>query len=243
MITRREFSESQLIFDSLKREAIGMMVDVGAHFGESFGPYQSLGWKIIAFEPDPKNRSVILQNPTPKNVILYECAVGNVDEQAKPFYASEESTGVSGLSAFLPTHQKVCDVEIRTLKSIVEENRIECIDYLKIDTEGYDKQVLEGVPWEILRPRVIMCEYEDVKTRPLGYTHKELGNFLLDHGYSVWISEWFPIIKYGGKHKWRSVRLFPAELQDKLSWGNFIAISNENPVSILKSKLMALENR
>ena len=83
-----------------------------------------------------------------------------------PFYVSEESTGISGLSAFRDSHVAIGHVETVALRDVADIDRV---DLLKIDTEGYEKFVLEGFPWERLRPSVVVAEFEDAKTKPLGY--------------------------------------------------------------------------
>ena len=93
-----------------------------------------------------------------------------------------------------------------------------------MDTEGHDLFVLRTFPWETHRPDVVVCEFEDSKTVPLGYTYQDLGSFLVDRGYQVLMSEWYPVVRYGIAHRWRRVVRFPATLEDPAGWGNFIAV-------------------
>ena len=74
-------------------------------------------------------------------------------------------------------------VNISTLKIFCKNNNISKIDYLKIDTEGYDFFVLKGVPWSEIKPRVVLCEFEDRKTLDLGYSFKDMANFLINKNY------------------------------------------------------------
>lgn len=220
-----QFSESEMIlrwFRTSPRK--GIMVDVGAHFGESFAPYVDLGWKVLAFEPDRDNRAKLLQNTPLGSVSIYDCAVADREEDGVPFFASPESDGISGLSAFRETHKEVNRVRVTTLAKIISETGTKRVDFLKIDTEGHDLFVLQGFPWKQIHPDVILCEFEDKKTRPLGYDYRQMGNFLLENGYQVFLSEWEPIIRYGTSHKWRSFRPYPCELSDGNGWGNFVAV-------------------
>ena len=108
-------------------------------------------------------------------------------------------------------------------------NNIFSIDFLKIDTEGFDYFVLKGVPWDKLKPRLILCEFEDRKTKRLGYTFNEMANFLLDKGYKVVVSEWYPIEEYGKSHKWRNMKDYPCKLDDQiLGHGNILAFADSN---------------
>jgi len=229
-IIRRQplrFSEADLIlawFDANPRT--GVMIDVGAHFGESLEPYLSKGWKIHAFEPDPSNRDRLRDNIDHRKISLYEIAVSDREETDVPFFASSESDGISSLSAFRETHQEVNRVRLSTLATIMGESKETRVDFLKIDAEGHDFFVLRGFPWERIRPDVILCEFEDRKTIPLGYRFEEMAEYLGDKGYQVFVSEWSPIARYGVEHRWVSWTQFPCRLKDTNGWGNLVAFKD-----------------
>ncbi len=223
-LTRKKpyFSEAEIIIDyfcTYPRK--GLMIDVGVHFGESCLPYSELGWSIIGFEPDPHNRKKI---PTIQGLKLYEEAVSNKDGEVLTFYASDVSTGISSLSSFHTSHRPIAQVKTLSLKTVIEKEKIEKVDFLKIDIEGHDLFALKGFPFAHCLPEIILCEFEDYKTVPVGYTYKDLGDFLLEKGYAVYLSEWHPIIKYGSQHQWRHIRPYPTKLADARGWGNYIAV-------------------
>jgi FkbM family methyltransferase len=219
------FSEAEMIAEWFRANPrTGVIVDVGAHFGESFAPYLALGWEVLAFEPDPANRAKLRQNTATGAIKLYDCAVADREEEGVPFFASPESDGISGLSAFRETHREVNRVRLTTLAKVLGEAGTKRVDFLKIDTEGHDLFVLRGFPWDRLKPDVVLCEFEDTKTLPLGYDHRQMGDFLVAQGYQVFLSEWAPIIRYGTSHTWRSFRPYPCTLFDPKGWGNFVAL-------------------
>jgi FkbM family methyltransferase len=221
------FDEISLIehyFIKKKRNS-GLMVDVGVNFGQSFLPFAKKGWKVIGFEANP---TIAKQIPHHKNFKLYENAVSDSDGQEVTLYASEESEGIGSLLAFTKGHQAAAVVKTITLATVVELEKISSIDFLKIDIEGYDLIALKGFPFDKISPEIIVCEFEDSKTTLLGYDYKDMGNFLLDKGYKVWLSEWHPIVKYGGDHQWLNLRPYYAELVDPKATGNFIAVRPES---------------
>ena len=117
----------------------GTMIDVGAHVGGSLRRFAEDGWRIHAFEPDPANREQLLKNVDPKwDVSIDVRAVSNLDGKSLAFYASPESTGVSGLEPFLDSHEPVAEVETVTLASYLDANAVTQVDFLKVDTEGHD---------------------------------------------------------------------------------------------------------
>lgn len=204
-----------------------VMIDVGAHSGTALASFLDMGWRIFAFEPDDKNRAKLLERlATHKNkqlVSLDSRCISNKSQKGVSFFTSEQSTGISGLSAFHETHHESQKVDITTLTEFFEDKPLPEVDFLKIDTEGHDLFVLQGFPWERGKPAVIECEFEDTKTVPLGYTFHDLARFLVDKGYTVYVSEWHPIIRYGIRHDWRQLMRYPCELADQKGWGNLLA--------------------
>ena len=215
---------SELFRDALHGQ---VMIDVGAHHGWAHAPFLGRGWRIFAFEPDNQNRSELLKRLAKhKNkhlVSLDARCVSNKPQKGVSFFTSEQSTGISGLSAFHGSHVESQKVDITTLTEFFEDKPLPEVDFLKIDTEGHDLFVLQGFPWERGKPAVIECEFEDAKTAPLGYTFHDLARFLVEKGYTVYVSEWHPIIRYGIRHDWRQLMRYPCELADPKGWGNLLA--------------------
>lgn len=203
------------------------MIDVGAHHGSAFLPFLNKGWQIFAFEPDQNNRLKLVEN-IKNNANFYKVkldsrAVSNTSQSGRSFYSSKESTGVSSLSAFLTSHQFQQTVDTITLREALTGTSFNSVDFLKIDTEGHDIFVLQGFPWDDLKPAVIECEFEDSKTLLHGYTFHDLAQYLVDKGYVVYVSEWHPIIRYGIRHNWCQFTRYPCELAKPNAWGNILA--------------------
>eukprot|EP00438_Fugacium_kawagutii_P011495 Skav204692 [mRNA] locus=scaffold7486:21683:22351:+ [translate_table: standard] len=204
------------------------MLDVGAHFGTALRYFHDLAWTIHAFEPDPKNRERLLRNyGTAKNVIIDPRAIAAKAARNLPFYTSEVSSGISGLSGFHESHSSSYGVTATTISDVCRIRGIERIDFLKIDVEGFDFDVLKGVPWQTIVPEVIEAEFEDAKTLPLGHRWQDICKYLEARNYTVYISEWYPIEEYGVRHSWRSVTKWPTELKDPKGWGNLLAFQND----------------
>ena len=198
----------------------GVMVDVGAHHGSAFAPFRQAGWKIHAFEPDPRHAAMLAErHGDDPLVVLDRRAVSNSTGDHVTFYASAESAGISGLSAFRDSHVAIGDVETVALRDV---SGIDRVDLLKIDTEGYERFVLEGFPWDRLHPETIVAEFEDSKTVRLGYTTADLIATLRGRGYQVWVSEWHPIVRYGIRHQWRRLVESDRGRPDPAGWGNLI---------------------
>jgi len=204
------------------------MIDVGASTGVTLAPFADAGWLVYAFEPDPGNRAQLhrIFGDYP-NVVIDPRAISNAPDKDVPFFSSDVSMGISGLTPFHPSHQETSTVDITTLSEYLSQENIDNVDYLKVDTEGHDLFVLRGFPWSAMKPNVIVCEFDDRKTSHLGYSWKDLASFLERLNYKVLISEWEPIQEYGGSYRWSEVKEFPCELSNSSSWGNIIAVRHE----------------
>ena len=231
-----DYSEIDLLHRRLTRgkNEGRVMVDVGAQFGESFTPFRREGWRVLAFEPDPDVRKQeALMAQACAGVEIVHRAVSENACLAADFFASEVSTGISALAAFHESHRAVAKVEVSTLRVEAARAGLARVDFLKIDTEGHDLFVLKGFPWERreLYPRAVLCEYEDAKTRPLGYTWRDMADFLVGQGYLVLVSEWKPIVRYGVRHDWLGIHRYPDAKVNPDGWGNLIALSAADDVT------------
>ena len=229
----KKMNESTLIlkyFESIKQKG-GVLFDVGASTGSFFERFlgSEKDWKIYAFDPDPdKMKQEALKYFSRKeNVEFIHKACSNKSGEKLQFFASEVSTGISSLHAFHSSHHKTGDVETITLSDFILNSQIDSIDILKIDTEGHDLFVLQGFPWDALKPKVIFCEFENRKTIALGYDFQKLGDYFIEKGYHVFVSEWFPVVEYGTTHKWREIKSYPTKLEDENAFGNFICFRDK----------------
>lgn len=221
------------------RGAGAMMLDVGGHRGESFDEFAEHGWRVHCFEPNPANHPQIARRiaDVGGDVTVFPVAVSDKPQQGLTFYLSDESSGISSLHAFHETHKTGFQVDAVTLGDHCAQHGITKVDFLKIDVEGHDFFVLQGIDWNTLRPDVIVCEFEDGKTRPLGYTYTDMADYLVARGYKVIVSEWCPIERYGIAHKWQRYANYPCEMQDPLGWGNLIAISSDGDERLIQREI------
>lgn len=216
--------ESDVAYAALRGRR-GVMLDIGAHHGGSLARFADDGWSVHAFEPDPANRarleSAFGGRP---NVTINPVAVSDVCGEM-PLFTSELSTGISSLAAFTDAHVPTATVPVITLRSYLASAGIAAVDFMKVDVEGFERNVLRGYDWSV-RPEVVVLEFEDAKTLALGYSWRELAKELVRHDYDVVVSEWYPIERYGGAHRWRRAARYPTELADPAGWGNLVAVSS-----------------
>ena len=233
LLTRENFSEQDLVFKLFSKTPPGeresrILFDVGAHYGISMLKFARSGWKVYCFEPDDKNRSILEKTIADNhlNNVEVDCRALSDAEKRSKYYSSDISSGISSLISFHPSHKEEKEVEVITLSSFCSKNHIEKIDFLKTDTEGNDLPVIKGLDLKNIRPKIILCEYEDAKTTLIGYTKEDMIRYLEEYGYKCFISEWYPVIEYGIRHRWKKIT-DDISLVDDNSWGNIIAADSE----------------
>lgn len=219
----------------LKTDSTRLMIDVGAHVGNSLEPFAHAGWKVYAFEPDPINRAKLMAFAAKlPNIKVEPIALSDQPSGEMKFYASKVSSGISSLLNFHESHEVTATVKVTNLKTYCEANSIKKVSFLKTDTEGYDLPVLRGNDWTAVQPRAIVCEFDDFKTKNLGYTLVDQADLLLRNGYKIIVSEWHPIEEYGRTHRWRRFTTDPSKVVGERVWGNIIAVKSEDWDALLK---------
>lgn len=212
-----------------------VMFDVGAHDGASFARFLSDGWRVIAFEPNPFKNPPIERLSQQSNLLtLCKKAVSDKEEKGLTFYLSDISDGISSLCNFHKSHKEATfKVDSIRLDTYCKNFKINKINFLKIDTEGYDYFVLKSLDWCKYSPEIIECEFENNKTKDkLNYCAEDMAEFLTDKGYKILVSEWYPIVQYGTSHNWKCFKKYPCSIDDD-AWGNFIAVRDQNIYNIL----------
>jgi FkbM family methyltransferase len=129
------------------------VVDVGAHIGlysliaaKRVGP----SGKVIAIEPDPENFKILKKNillNQLSNVEALECAVYSTRGKLRLFLPELEQ-GRTIFNTVMQdrarTSTNFLEVEANTLDNILESINITEVNWIKIDVEGAELEVLKG---------------------------------------------------------------------------------------------------
>ena len=170
-------------FDELYKEILDnkevTIFDVGANKGQSIERFKKIfNKKIIhSFEPIKfEFDNIYRKYKNENNLIINNFALG--DKIEEKFFNVNHYTGSS---SFLETNQKTewaklrskqfkidpanfvknkSIVQIKTIDDYCEKNQINKIDVLKIDTQGYEKNVLKGSSKMILSKKIKFIEIE-----------------------------------------------------------------------------------
>lgn len=100
----------------------------------------------------------------------------------------------SGLSSFVSREssvgqkpERIIDVPVTTVDAFCAENRIEQIDFIKVDTEGYEMAVLRGMAAMLERRRIALVQFEYGGTWiDMRETLARANDFLARHRYEFY---------------------------------------------------------
>ena len=186
-----------------------LLIDIGAHKGESIELFSKnfIIKKIISFEASPINfkylKKKIEKNKQGYNnteIVLENIALGAEDKiiEFKQFDESSSSTikEVDEESKYYKrkfrlinflnnkkTYQKL-KIKISKLKDYIEKNNIEKIDFMKIDTEGYEFEILLGLENKIKLVDIIMFEHHYDNMIKKGYTFGDINKLLIKNNFN-----------------------------------------------------------
>ncbi len=165
----------------------GFYVDIGAHhpiFASNTHHFYLLGWRGINVEPTsyfthfPKIRP---EDVNLKVAVSNSCGTINFRECTGQAAVSQVDGVANEHIALANIKREIFEIETRTLASILQENSSPEIDFLSIDVEGHEKQVIEGNDWDRFRPRLLLIESTFPFTNTL--CHHDWEPILLENGY------------------------------------------------------------
>jgi FkbM family methyltransferase len=193
VVSYSQEGEDLILSRLFAEQASGFFVDVGAHhpqrFSNTFLFYQR-GWRGINIDAMP-NSMAPFRRARPRDINL---EIPILKERKRlQFYQFNEPAlnGFSGeLSAFrsgLPKYHVVRTIELegRPLAELLAEHLPpgQSIDFLSVDVEGLDLEVLESNDWSRFRPKVVLVEAlcSSLETLPSHPIHQ----LMQSHGYQV----------------------------------------------------------
>jgi FkbM family methyltransferase len=186
-----QHGEDFLLDRLFENQPRGFFVEVGCIDGIRFSntlSFEERGWKGICIEAHADYIEALRRN-RPGSVVEH-CAAGEADEDAVAFYAnfrgslsSLDKTQEERFKSFGRyfggfTEQKVPK---RRLDTVLARERVEQIDILSVDVEGYELQVMSGLDLRRYRPSVMVIEVDGKAQEAV------LDAAILPHGYAKWI--------------------------------------------------------
>jgi FkbM family methyltransferase len=163
-----------------------VVVDLGAHIGAFAVRAAKLAHHghVYAYEASSKNYALLTENRQLNGLENFHIENRAVSDRRvmMPFYIPSEN-GVLG-SLLQKTSRYMEMVQATTLHDIVAEHGIARIDFLKVDVEGAEYDILFNCPDETLaKIRRVVMEYHEFDGEKR--THLDLMKLLRSHGFNV----------------------------------------------------------
>jgi FkbM family methyltransferase len=178
----------------LKQYNIGVVFDVGANTGQYGKELREIGYqgKILSFEPlHEAFAQLASQSKKDNNWYIYNYALGDLSGTAKINVSGNSFS--SSILEMLPAHMESApdskyvdeqNTEIKTLDSVFPELcRHNGNIYLKIDTQGFEKNVLEGGKKSLPLIDTLQIEMSLVPLYQNGWLFDQMYHYLKMLGY------------------------------------------------------------
>jgi FkbM family methyltransferase len=190
---RYEIEKKETLFWQKMIKHNGIILDIGANIG-----YYSLmaavrigsSGKIFSFEPVTNTYRKLLFNISLngfKNIYPQKVAVSNSMGEIELFVADEKNTGSSSIAlhvSFSGVKERVNTITIDNFLN--EKNEISEVDLVKIDVEGCEPMVIEGMKETMKRFRpIILIEILDERLKTIGSSKEFLYELFYENNYEA----------------------------------------------------------
>lgn len=166
-----------------------IVFDVGTNIGSVANWFASRTQHVHCFEPHPDNlrmTSEQIEIRKTKNITLSQIALGSqpgtLQLNVKSFHGHHSLIDTK----ITPTIEKI-DVKVDTVDRYCMTMNIEQIDFLKVDVEGFEEEVLKGAKGMLSNGKIKLVLFEHRKSilSSVGKLGKDIFTPLLENGYTV----------------------------------------------------------
>ena len=188
-LSKAQFGQDDAVFELFKGKQNGFFIEAGAYDGETYSNSLKfelkLNWTGVLVEPNPDNfESLLTKNRrayaiktclSPKSEVTevsFDAAgiSGGIingkfkpgDEAQKAFARLKRDN--KNFKPKFPYERRTIEMQCLPLTSIIEAVGNPTIDYLSLDIEGVEIQVLRSLPFEKLDIKVISIETNHIRT-------------------------------------------------------------------------------
>jgi len=178
----------------------GDILDIGANIGYTatvFAGALRADSKVYVFEPDRQTFSLLKEVIQSKNlsgaVEAFNTAVGSFDGELRFWHNEEHSADhrvvTESFSSSCTDETKISTVPVTTVDSFVRSHNLRNISFIKIDVQGYEMAVCEGMKETLERfPEACVClEHSPESLIELGFEPEKIIDFFRSRGYQLYI--------------------------------------------------------
>lgn len=173
----------------------GFYIDVGAHHPKRFSNtyfFYRRGWRGINIDAMPGSMNSF-NRMRPRDINL-EIGIGSQNDFLDYHFFNEPALNGFAKELAQSRHQadtpyKIIDtktIEIRRLSQILDEHlpANQVIDFMSVDVEGLDLDVLKSSNWTLYRPRYVLAEILDSNLYDI--QKHDVAEFMSSVGYGIY---------------------------------------------------------
>ncbi len=188
-IYHSQFGEDIIIKNIFQKNYNGFYVDIGAHhpkrFSNTYLLYQK-GWSGINIDPIPGMKKLFKKRRRDINI---NAGISHEAGEIKYFMFQKGAVNTFEEGVALKQEAKfgkpqIINVQVFTLKEVLDKYASGSkIDFMNIDVEGHELEVLNSNDWEKYSPKIIAIEDQelDISNPSQSKTYK----FLRETGYTL----------------------------------------------------------
>ena len=184
------------------------VLHIGAHHGQEVRQYIDSGIKNIAlFEPVPEHVEKITEDFRDDDITLYQVALGSEEKTMQMNVSDFEgqnaelykgmSTSLLKPSIHLEQYPHIkfnesIEVEVTTLDILAEEDEIvpEDFNFMNIDVQGYELEVMKGASKFLPHIQFIYCEVNRAEVYEGCPMVEEIDQFLSEYNFERVDTNW-----------------------------------------------------
>ena len=158
-----DYSGELYIIKQLKKDLTHSIVfDIGANVWDwskfVLKEYRAIPYKLYMFEPSLGTFKQLKNNiPKSDKYFLFPIGFGDKKETLQIFYDNE----AQGSASILMKSGKYSEeIKIETIDNFCQENNIERIDFLKMDVQGYEYNILLGAEEMLKKGKIQFIQFE-----------------------------------------------------------------------------------
>ena len=183
---------------ALERTGINLVFDIGANEGQFAKEIREYGYrgKIVSFEPlsSARKKLLALASVDPDWEVHDQSAIGDLDGEIKIHVAGnsvsssvlpmlESHSGAAVGSAYIDSERvPMARLDTIAARYLTPNSNL----FIKIDTQGFEWQVLEGARTALQQARGVLCELSLVPLYDGQRLWRDIADRLDTEGYMLW---------------------------------------------------------
>ena len=184
-----------------KNQSHGFYIDVGCQHpvmnNNTYLLYKK-GWNGINIDLDKKN--IDLFNFYRKRDLNLNFAISSQEGERDLFFYHDKSA-INTVEKSVANYQRaqvkeIKKVKTKTLNSIIENSKSNnlTIDFVSIDVEGHELDVIKGFDLKKYKPKVVIIEFLDLSLKKLEIKNLNIKNFLKSEIYQYMIDKNYTLV-------------------------------------------------